>query len=322
MADIGEPHSADSHADAFAGPHRFVQVTIVGGGSGGSDVALLPRQRMGSVPYALATPPPKPVPGQIQGFFMSYGDDALSLAVNVGGIAADLGNEVLIDASQIPTPFVKTSAAWGAGDGNGGGPASFAAHTWYPFFVIMNDAGDIDFGWDLPENAATAAELLAASGYTFARRIAWTLWAGQFILYYNDPVDPEVWHVKQQTIIAGGRLQQTISDGLYTETVDVKYYFPPNTRARILARLSNESTNYDQTFLIYSDANPPMFAGDFPNDVLFSLYTKPKTTSIAPFELTILDSQKIYYRVSGSVSHRVDINALGYRDFRGRHGGK
>lgn len=83
------------------------------------------------------------------------------------GKARDQMNQFNISLNNLLTK--KINAAWIAGTGVGGLPSNLtlSPNTTYAMFIIANDRGDVDAGFDTD---FSAANLLATSGYQFFRR--------------------------------------------------------------------------------------------------------------------------------------------------------
>jgi hypothetical protein len=83
------------------------------------------------------------------------------------GKVRDQDDKINITLSSIVTKDI--SEAWAAGTGSGGLPGNLtlSPNTTYACFLIENNSGDVDAGFD---TSFSAANLLVASGYTYYRR--------------------------------------------------------------------------------------------------------------------------------------------------------
>lgn len=128
--------------------------------------------------------------GRPNGFGTSRATATTITVAPGNAIAANYG-AVLYRSAAITKDI---SAAWEAGDGNGGRAGALTDATWYYVFAIKssNVLLDVDVGFD---TSPVAANLLTASGYTYYRRIGavYHIAAGMGIKDYTQSGDTWVW---------------------------------------------------------------------------------------------------------------------------------
>lgn len=103
------------------------------------------------------------------GFYMTplTATPLISVLLSIGGASAVNGAAFMQLSSGISK---RINDLWAAGTGNGGRAGALTNGTWYHMFVIRNNTAPytVDAGFDA---SPTAANLLAASGYTWYRRV-------------------------------------------------------------------------------------------------------------------------------------------------------
>lgn len=160
--------SLDAMENVFSGTGQLVR------GEAGSPQAFA----AGSVDQLLASDGVRPVWGNPvpQGYRLGFGIAKGAVApydvsISDGVMKDSAGQRTIRRDSGGGSLTKKLNATWVAGHDQGGRPAavSLAASTWYHVFVIFNSStGVVDGGFD---TSPTAANLIAASGYTHYRRV-------------------------------------------------------------------------------------------------------------------------------------------------------
>lgn len=131
------------------------------------------------------------VPGQhrdIKGLHLDW-HHPLVLATTSIRIVAEEGE--CIDSSKTVRMSLtsnmtkRLNATWAAGDGNGGRAVALTTDTYYWVHLIYNSSGGaVDVGFD---TSGTAANLLAASGYTHYRTLGRVYWsAGATLNFFEE----------------------------------------------------------------------------------------------------------------------------------------
>ncbi len=116
--------------------------------------------------YKLRLVSPQIVPGFLGGFFVANNAGSPNTKLDIAaGFCADSSSVVVLYGDSRTKDV---SAAWAAGDGNGGlFSGSVASSTTYHVFAILNDTDrSVDYGFDTSVTAANRP-----SGYTYFRRI-------------------------------------------------------------------------------------------------------------------------------------------------------
>lgn len=160
--------------DAFDGATRYLQISVVTSPGGTYDgLVLSPRQQIASVPYALVagrvggeTPEIRPYPpGHLHGLtLVRTADDRIQIQPGSCRDSEDGAN------LELASPLTKQidTGSWAVGNDAGGLGSPVQANVWYHVFVIADDEGTIDAGYD---TSVTATNLLGQSGYSHYRRV-------------------------------------------------------------------------------------------------------------------------------------------------------
>ena len=104
-------------------------------------------------------------------------DISITVGQARGGTSKDGANFDLANLVLTSTLVKQIDAAWSVGTNAGGygGAGAIATGTWYHFFLIEDDAGTTDAGWD---DSIDCTNLLSTSSYTNFRRLGSVLTDG------------------------------------------------------------------------------------------------------------------------------------------------
>ena len=281
--------------------------------------------------FALLNPQANPFfpDNYIEGFHAINSTAAVAVK---DGSAADSTNTVMLRHPLGAGVYSsKTNVAWAAGTGAGGvAGGAFIAGEFRPFFIIGDDEGNTDYGWDSFANRNTAATLLAdastATGdnWVYFRRIHWTFVTVGILIdttMKNDAYNPDIWTLQQPSEIYNisqdhGTNAITVAPSLLApfplETeITVNIIWLPNAAGDLLHIMGMNDTT-----IVPSAARGDFEAFALPGHVQPGYIEFSKTLR----GITVGQSATVSFRTDTTSSTRVQVIGVGFRDDRGRHG--
>jgi hypothetical protein len=247
----------------------------------------------------------EPLPKYIGGLELTR-SSATKITVAAGAAASSNWSKYIV----LDAPITKyLTSTWSAGNEHGGRAsataANLAALKWYHVFVIMNDAGAVDVGFDV---VLDAANLLATSNYTHYRRIGavFCTSVGGDIFDFKQAGNLFLWE-NPSSMSAGALISLSApEDTDSTQTVLV----PSLIQCRSVLHAQLAASSVDATIHLYDGA----LSTSISNRIGWSAQNGVEYTDI-DIELLTNTSSQIKYRYTGSYSTK-NIYTRGYYDPR------
>lgn len=254
--------------------------------------------------------PSYPYPrGYIDGLQMSRSTGVNYKVLIANGACRDSSNTTNI--LVVPPSLGKTlEIPWESGNDKAGIPSAtgLAASTWYHYFVIKHTNGTVDAGYD---TSLTAANLLAASGYTYYRRIGSVYCESVSaspdygtVTDFEQIGDTIIW--KEPILISGGAL-------------------PPLVGVPTAQKISQAPLGINSTLIMSSDiagTSGSMFIWDGIIGVISDTTAAKKLTLgetvTSNYEVITDTHSQIYLQKSSNNVTGFTLNMQGYKDIRGK----
>ena len=206
------------------------------------------------------------------------------------GYIADSTGSVVMESSSTYTKQI--DAAWVAGSAAGGLPsgATIPSGGWIKYFMIMDDDGTTDFGWD---TSATASNLLTASGYTYYQ------WIDEHYSTDGSTIEPWVLSGRTRILDTPVSAASSVSTGGTAVTCRV----PAGRKGIFMYRIGTDATGLEYGILTQTDQSN-LSPGDS-SDRIGALAVRGDGTYVlssqARYELSVDGSSQIRHREESTI---------------------